>query len=131
MMPSPKCLQQVLHHRHGGIYLGHVHAMHRRHLSTVAQETQLSIVCADEGMLVMVVKAGIYASGAHIEGCCGFIEVRALCRRGEGLLVIRSVPPSCRDITLIMPNCMDTEQWMDEFGFGSVLETGWDQAGSK
>jgi len=43
-------------------------------LSMVTQEKQLSIECADEGMLVMAIKASSYASRAHIEGCCGFIE---------------------------------------------------------
>jgi hypothetical protein len=75
-------------------------------LSVVAQETTLSVECADQGVLLTSIKSGSYASGADGDGRGGFVDVGRLYADEErDFLVTVRVPPSRGTIALVRPSC--------------------------
>ncbi|CAD6340686.1 unnamed protein product [Miscanthus lutarioriparius] len=75
-------------------------------LSVVAQETRLSVECADQGVLLTSIKSGSYASGVDGDGRGGFVHVGRLYADEErDFLVTVRVPPSRVSTALIRPIC--------------------------
>ncbi|KAL6643128.1 hypothetical protein ACP70R_021309 [Stipagrostis hirtigluma subsp. patula] len=77
-------------------------------LSVVAQETRLSIDCADDGVLLTSVKSGGYASGVAGDGRGGYVDVGDLYADEErDFLVTVRVPPAARggSTALVVASC--------------------------
>ncbi|XP_062201663.1 E3 ubiquitin-protein ligase WAV3-like [Phragmites australis] len=75
-------------------------------LSVVAQETRLSIECADEGVLLTSIKSGGYANEVAGDGRGGFVDVGDLYADEErDFLVTVRVPVAPGDTALILPSC--------------------------
>ena len=75
-------------------------------VSVVAQETRLSVECADQGVLLTSIKSGSYASGVDGDGRGGFVHVGRLYADEErDFLVTVRVPPSRVSTALVRPIC--------------------------
>ncbi|PUZ38765.1 hypothetical protein GQ55_9G222200 [Panicum hallii var. hallii] len=75
-------------------------------LSVVAQETRLSVECADEGVLVTSIKSGGYASGVDGDGRGGFVDIgRLYADEEKDFLVTIRVPAARGDTELIRASC--------------------------